>query len=137
MFPLLVVVVYTFIEEHIRRNGNYDRRLLLPSAKFLGTKPLFGLNREKKLYLAQKPLPYEAYIHSYFFDLLKIRIGKRLEIFPPYPVELTKEIIREMNKYCIENNVHFVVLNWRKHEDSYNDFQDLNIEIIDTLKNAK
>ena len=32
------IVVYTFIEDHILRNGNYDRRLIIPTARFLGTK---------------------------------------------------------------------------------------------------
>ena len=126
------VVFYTFNSNHIRRNGNYDRRVLVPNSRFLGTKPLFALNREKKLYLAKKPLLYKDYIHSYLIDLLKIRVGNRLGVFPPYPEELTKAIIREMNKYCIENEVHFVMLNW----SHYNNFKDLNIEIIDTTENA-
>src|SRR5262249_31940558 len=33
-------VVYTFLEDHVTRNDNDDRRLLFPDATFLGTKPL-------------------------------------------------------------------------------------------------
>lgn len=94
------IVVYTFIESHITRNGNYHRRLLFPHARFLGTKPLFALSREKKLYLVKKTVLYKEYIHSYFLDLFKMRVGRCLGIFPPFPEELTKAIIREMNQYC-------------------------------------
>jgi hypothetical protein len=130
------VVVYTFQKNHIRRNGISDRRLISPNAKFLGTKPLFALNREKNLYLARKALLYEDYTHSYLLDLLKITAGVRLGIFPPHPEELTKAIIWEMNKYCTENGAQFVMLNWRIQESDYNDFQDLNVEIIDDFENA-
>ena len=37
-------VVYTLIDDHVNRNQNYDRRMLLPKLRFLGTKPLFGLH---------------------------------------------------------------------------------------------
>ena len=42
------IVVYTFIENHILRNGNYDRRMLVPTARFLGTKPQFILTNIKE-----------------------------------------------------------------------------------------
>ena len=40
-----------------------------------------------------------------------------------------------MNQYCATKNVRFVLLNWRTQYSDYNDFDDLNIEKIDTLKN--
>ena len=132
------VVVYTFIEDHILRNGNYDRRMLVPTARFLGTKPQFTLNSNGELYMAKKPLLYNRYIQSYLIDFLKIRIGTLLKSFPPYPEELTKAIIQEMKKYSNEHGAHFVVINWRWSYDDYdalfNDLED--IDIIDTMKNA-
>lgn len=131
------VVVYTFIEDHILRNGNYDRRILVPTAKFLGTKPQFQLNNNKELFLARTPLLYKDYINSYLIDLLKIRTGKLFGYFPPYPEDLTKAIIQEMKEYSNKHNAHFVVLNWRWSNEDYDRLlQDLDINMIDTLEDA-
>jgi hypothetical protein len=48
------IIIYTFIEDHIKRNGNYDRRMLIPTAKFLGTKPKFALDDNDDLYLENR-----------------------------------------------------------------------------------
>jgi hypothetical protein len=129
------VVVYTFIEDHILRNGNYDRRMLIPTARFLGTKPHFKLNRNKELFLNSKPLLYEDYIHSYQFDFLKMRIGAILGNFPPFPSELTKAIIQEMKRYSNEHDAHFVVINWRWTRNDYDElFNDLDVDVIDTME---
>ena len=131
------VVVYTFIEDHIRRNGNYDRRALVPTARFLGTKPKFELSEDLRAYLAKNPLLYKDYFHSYLFDFLKMRIGTILGTFPPFPEELTKVIIKEMKKYSNEHGAHFVVLNWRWSENDYDRlFRDLDIDVIDTMNEA-
>ncbi len=131
------VVVYTFIEDHIRRNGNYDRRMLIPTARFLGTKPKLALDDRGKLYIQKKPLLYKDYILSYLFDFLKMRIGKLLGSFPYFPEELTKEIIQEMKRYCNDHGAYFIILNWRWSDNDYDKlFQDLDIDVIDTIENA-
>ncbi|MBI4698015.1 MAG: hypothetical protein HY758_03660 [Nitrospirae bacterium] len=130
------VVVYTFIEDHILRNSNYDRRMIVPTARFLGTKPQFDLDSKNELYLARKALLYKDYFNSFLFDLLKIRLGSRLGFFPPYREDVTKAIIREMKRYCDEHGVHFVILNWRWTMKDYDDLHDLDIDIIDTLVNS-
>lgn len=131
------VVVYTFIEDHILRNGNYDRRMLVPTARFLGTKPQFAIDSNNKLYLAKKALLYKDYFNSYLFDFIEMRSGKLQGSFPPYPVELTASIIKEMKRYCNEHGARFVVLNWRWTNNDYDRlFQDLNIDTIDTMENA-
>jgi len=131
------IVIYTFIKDHIYRNGNYDRRTLIPTARFLGTKPLFALDKNGKLYLKKKPVLYKDYINSYLLDFIKIRIGKRLGLFPPYPVRLTQEIIREMKRYSNENGAYFLVINWRWTEDDTDRvFEGLDVDVIDTLKDA-
>lgn len=130
------VVVYTFIEDHIRRNGNYDRRMLIPTARFLGTKPKLALNDRSELYIQKKPLLYKDYTHSYLLDFFKIRIGTVLGSFPYFPEELTKEIMREMKRYSNEYGAHFVILNWRWSDKEYNKlFQDIDIDVIDTIGN--
>ncbi len=131
------IVVYTFIEDHIYRNGNYDRRALIPTAKFLGTKPLLAIDKDGRLYLKRKPVLYKDYLNSYLLDFLKISIGKKLGLFPPYPEDLTRAIIKEMKRYIEDNNAHFVVINWRWTEKDYTKiFDDMDVNVIDTLKDA-
>ena len=131
------IVVYTFIEDHILRNGNYDRRMLIPTARFLGTKPQFTLTNSKELNLKRKPLLYKDYIHSYLIDFLKIRFSTIWGTFPPYPEDLTKSLILEMKRYSNKHDAHFVVLNWRWSNNDYDAlFQDLDVDVIDTMENA-
>ena len=131
------IVVYTFIDDHIRRNGSYDRRTLVPTAKFLATKPQFALNSKKKLYPAKQPVLYKDYLHSYVIDFLKMRLGRILGLFPPFPEELTKAIIQEMNNYSNEHGAYFLVLNWRWTDNDYDTlFQNLDVDVIDTMENA-
>jgi hypothetical protein len=119
------------------RNGNYDRRMLIPTAKFLGTKPKFALDDNDDLYLQKRPLLYEDYVHSYLFDFLKMRIGSLLGTFPPYPEKLTKKIILKMKHYSNKHEAHFIVLNWRWSTDDYDlDLTDIGIDVIDTLDRA-
>ncbi|RJQ51347.1 MAG: hypothetical protein C4526_10200 [Nitrospiraceae bacterium] len=131
-------VVYTYIEDHLLRNGNYDRAMLVPTAEFLGTKPQFALTVGKKLYLSKKPLLYKDYFRSYLIDFLKMRVGKLTGSFPPHPADLTRAIIYEMKKFSIEHDADFVVLNWRQVHNNYDDLcRDLvNVDVIDTLEGA-
>ncbi|MGR3318122.1 MAG: hypothetical protein ACUZ8O_06540 [Candidatus Anammoxibacter sp.] len=131
------VVVYTFISAHVTRNGNYDRRLILPGARYVGTKPIFKLNRKNELFLQKEAVLFKDYTNSYLIDFLKIRIGKMLGIFPPKPIKLTKAILQEMKKYSKEHGAHFVAINWRWKEKKYN-YEDLfqDIHTISTLENA-
>ncbi len=130
------VVIYTFIEDHIYRNGNYDRRFLYPDAKVLGTKPLFALNAEGAPYLAKRPVRARNYLHSYLYDLLRMKLEALRGTGPPYPVALTKALILEMRNYCRARGIRFVMVNWRWDEDDYDDFSDLAVDMIDTLDDA-
>ncbi len=131
------IVVYTFIEDHILRNGNFDRRTLIPTARFLGTKPQFALNEDNELYQKRKPVLYTEYVHSFFFDFLKIRMGKLLNYSLEYKEKLTRAIIQELKTYSNDNGVRFVVLNWRwKSSDHDRLFKNLDIDIIDTIEDA-
>ena len=133
------VVMYTFFEHHLRRNGIYDRRQLISGAKFLGTKPLLALDSKKELYIARKPMLYKDYdyTHSWLLDLYRMKVGSMLGTFPPLPRELTKSIIQEMKKISNENGAHFVILNWRWNDDYNTEFlNDLDVDTIDTMENA-
>lgn len=129
------IIVYTFTPDHLIYDSNNDRRILFPNAKFLGTKPLFSLNSNNELFIKKTPEKYSNYLNSYVLDLIKITVGHKLGVFPPYSTKLTKAIITEMNHFCTTNNARFILLNWRTQPSDYNDFDDLNIEKIDTLEN--
>lgn len=125
------LVVYVFLEQHIERNGNHDRRFLFPKAKFIGTKPRFALDKNKKLYLDKKPKLYKDYYNSYFLDWMNIEFCKI-----PFPEELTKVIIKKMETTAKANGAEFLMINWRWGDIFYNNFEDLNFDIIDTLEKA-
>ena len=127
-------VVYTYMDEHPERNGVYDRRLLMPDARMLGTKPLFETSGSG-VRLARKALRYEEYRHSYLFDAVKITIGARLGLFPPRSDELTARLTAEMARYCSEHGIRFVVLDWR-WDASRPTLSLPGIEVIDTLSQA-
>ncbi len=121
-------VVYTFIPGHLRRNINYDRRLLYPKTKFLGTKPLFKINNHGDLVLSKKPIRYENYIHSYFFDFLKIRIINKSHLFDMYSLDLTDRIIHRMDDFCKKNDARFILLNWGGEKYfNYNDIPTIHV----------
>lgn len=129
-------VVYTFLEDHVIRNGNQDRRLLYPNAVFLGTKPFFALDRQGRPSLAGKPERYEQRRTSYLLDLLKIRGGTLIGAFPPAPVPLTRALIREMAAASRGRGARFLLVNWRWDGTDRNDFDDLGVEVVDTLEGA-
>ncbi len=130
------VVVYTFMEEHISRNNNYDRRMLIPNAQFIGTKPLFRLDGKGGVILAKRPQLYKDYLHSYLLDGLTIKLGERIGNSSTYPEQLTHALIKEIARYCAERKITFILLNWRWEEKEYNRFDQMGSEIIDTLRNA-
>jgi hypothetical protein len=132
IFPRFNVkfVVYTFIDSHIQRNGNYDRRMLFRKARrYLGTKPVFKINRRGDLVLAKKPVRYVNYYHSWWIDFLEIKIGERFGTFPPWPIELTKKIVLEMKNFCESNDAHFILINWNEEKI----FDDSIFSIINVL----
>jgi hypothetical protein len=104
------VVVYTFLPVHIARNGNADRRIWFPTAKFLGTKPRYGLDGDGRLVLRERPRRYEETARSWLLDLVRVELTRRFG--PPYPIELTREIIREMKRTVEAHAAAFVLLDW-------------------------
>ena len=135
------VVVYTLISDHPIRNKNYDRRMLVPNLRYLGTKPLFKVNRKNELYLARKPLLYKDYRNSRLVDFIIMRLGGMLDIFPPYGTKLAKALIQEMKRYTEAQGVRFVMINWRWTQEDFiplDFFKGLDLEdnLIDTLKDA-
>jgi len=103
------VVFYTFLDDHINRNHNFDRRLMFRGARFVGTKPVFGLDRSGKLNLKKKPVRYE--------DLKELRIVACLKFVwqkrgPKPSPDLTIALIREMKEFVESRGATFVLVYW-------------------------
>jgi hypothetical protein len=102
-------VVYTFLDDHINRNHIFDRRLLYGGGRFVGTKPLFGLDRSGNLYLKKKPVRYR--------DLNDLRILACLKLAwkrwgaEPSP-NLTMALIKEMKSFVESHGATFVLVYW-------------------------
>jgi len=130
-------VVYGFMNAHFWRNGNYDRRMLYPSLRVKGTKPLFKLDRKNRLYLAKKPVRLNRYFHLRLLDLIIMRGGRALGIFPPMPDNVTRALILEMKKYAEQNNAEFIIINWNLATNGIHEIVDKGkYNIIDVSKNA-
>lgn len=104
-----MAVVYTFFEDHVTRNHNYDRRLLFRGARFVGTKPLFTLDRSGNLYLKKKPVRYEDLNDFRILAFLEFRWKK----WGPEPsVDLTMALIKEMKDFVESRGATFVIVYW-------------------------
>jgi hypothetical protein len=106
------VVVYTFIDDHIRRNATHDRRLLQVAADVPGTKPLFGLAPDGSLVLLRRPhpLPDATPRLISLFQIARRRLGPRPS------VSLTQALVREMWRVSEERGAAFLVVHWRGQE---------------------
>jgi hypothetical protein len=106
-------VVYTYIDEAIVRNANYDRRILYRYLRILGTKPLFALRRDGTVYLEKKPIRYEDYHYSRLwacFQVVWSRWG------PKRGVRLTRALVEEMRDYTECNGANFILINWYERD---------------------
>ena len=103
------LVVYTFITAHVARNEYHDRRVLYPKARFLSTKPRFGLRDDGTLVLEHEPVRYEDYSYSRIWARLQMA---RIRQGPPLSTELTRALIREMRDFAESNGAQFLVVNW-------------------------
>lgn len=125
------VVVYSFINEHIERNANYDRRILFRYGKFIGTKPLFALRRDGTLYLKKKPVKYEDLTYSHLWACIE-RVWTRWGPVPTF--DLTRALIHELKDYVDSNGATFIVVNWDR--PSKQPLQQMDLNLIDTNANA-
>lgn len=112
-FRRVRAVVYVFIDDHIVRNGVADRRLLIPFARFAGTKPLFQLDRRGTPVLVRTPRRYSELRNSWLLDLIKIRIGGALGLFPPRPEALTAALVGNLAATSRAAGARFLVVHWR------------------------
>ena len=158
------LVVYTFISNHIERNINYDRRMLFRHARFVGTKPLFGLSDERTLYLRKKPRKYEELTEFRIWSFVQFAwtrwgprpsiedIGYVGESFTTdkqfhQAVDLTQSFILEMNEFVKSRGAEFILLYWNYGGESHENqessqgivwsmLEEMDVEVIDISRNA-
>ncbi len=130
------VVIFTYSEGQNDRNLNYDRRILYPNARFVGTKPLFELNREGALYLKEKPVLYEDLHWSRVWAYVQIAWHR----WGPIPdFDLTRALVEEMRNYVEAEGATFIVVDWdwaysgaEDAMDHPSPFESMSIHLIDT-----
>ena len=107
-------VVYTFLEDHVTRNANDDRRLLYPDARFLATKPLYGVGRDGALHLLRAPRRTDEIRSLRLWDWMRLLWTQR----GPLPDrDLTRALVTEMRKFVEARGARFLVVNWEQEVD--------------------
>jgi hypothetical protein len=131
-----IAVVYAFLPAHVNRNHNYDRRVLFPGIRMVGTKPLFGLKRDGSVYLKKKPVLVEE--HDYI--RLWVHVQRAWHNRGPYPkLKLSRALIQTMGKEVEAAGAKFVLIYWSFWDDdavfSYPVFNKLSFPLIDLVAN--
>ncbi|MBT3249525.1 MAG: hypothetical protein HN846_04955 [Candidatus Pacebacteria bacterium] len=99
-------VIYTFIQDHINRDINYDRRLHVKCFEFSGTKPVFTL-KNNKLEQVKKPQEYKSVDRFKILLFLSMSYQNFLEkilMKNEVAIDITKAIINEVSNLSNENN---------------------------------
>ncbi len=102
-------VVYTYIDETIARNVNYDRRIFTRHMRVIGTKPLFALRWDGTLYLQKKPVRFDHYHYSRLWACIQV-VWSRWG--PKRGTRLTRALVQEMKDYLESNGAIFIVVCW-------------------------
>ncbi|HMB70734.1 MAG TPA: hypothetical protein VKU85_15575, partial [bacterium] len=123
-------------ESHHRRNANHDRRILYPTATFLGTKPRFRVGADGRPRLERPPVRLEDYRSSRLLDLIRVAQAARRAPPSATTVRLTESLIREMAGVARENDAAFLLVNWRWRDGAAAPFGDLGVPVLDTLDDA-
>ncbi len=124
-----IAVVYTFLPAHVNRNLNYDRRLLFPGVRMVGTKPLFGLKRDGSVFLKKTPVRLED--HSYLRLWAAIqRAWLKWGSKPSF--EISRALIDAMGKEVEAAGAAFILVYWSFWVDSANPaFDDITFPLVD------
>ncbi len=103
------VVVYTFIDDHIVRNTNYDRRQLIPSGRWLGSKPLFRLDANGAAVLDKGPRPISELGSLHLLQLAQVAWTR----WGPMPdTQLTTALVRKLKAVTADKGVQLLVVDW-------------------------
>ena len=104
-----VAVVYTFLPVHVNRNHNYDRRVLFPGVRMVGTKPLLGLRWDGSVYVRKEPVRLENHRSLRLWVYLQrawLRWG------PEPGLELSRGLINSMGREVEAAGAAFVLVYW-------------------------
>jgi hypothetical protein len=130
-------VVYPFICDHIARNSNSDRRILRPTRRFLGTKPRFALDSEGRPQLSEPAHEYDTPWESRLWSMLRIRLAGW---GPPPSLELTRALVREMQRESEAHGAKLVVVQWEMSTPpaycGAHPLDGLDLDVIDTAQAA-
>jgi lysophospholipase L1-like esterase len=110
------LVVYTYLRDHLSRNDNYDRRMLYPVGRWLGSKPLFGVRPDDSAYLRRRPLPIADLGRLHLLQVAQLvwtRWGPQ-----PDP-RLTTALVREVKRVCDARGVPLLVVNWTRQDPGH------------------
>jgi hypothetical protein len=129
-----VVVVYTFLPAHVNRNHNYDRRVLFPGIRMVGTKPLFGLKRDASVYLRKGPVRIED--HKYL--RLWVHVQRAWLRWGPEPnCEISRALINAMGKEVEAAGAKFILVFWSFWEEdadfAYPIFDKVSFPLVDLI----
>jgi hypothetical protein len=128
----VVAVVYTFIPSHVDRNLNYDRRVIVPGVRMVGTKPLFGLKRDGSVYLKKEPVRLE----DYNYLRLWVHVQRAWHNWGPEPsLKLSRALINAMGKEVEAAGAKFILVYWHFWEEdggfAYPILDDIAFPIVD------
>ena len=127
-----IAVVYTFLPTHANRNMNYDRRLLFPGVRMVGTKPLFGLKHDGSVYLKRAPARIEDYSCLRLWAALQrawIKWG------PEPSLDVSRALIKVMGEEVEKAGAAFIFVYWSFWDDdcalAYSVLDDLAFPVVD------
>lgn len=123
-------IIYGYLENHLIRNNNYDRRVLYPHARFLGTKPLFKVNEKGNLYLSKTPKKFKDYSPSRIVSFYKTYISK---VRPNYIV--TKKLVSAIHDEAKKIGANFSILEFSKYFTEHKGITKIDVTEITKNKN--
>jgi hypothetical protein len=128
-------VVHTFIGEHVLRDAIEDRRLLLPTARFHGTKPRFALDRQGRLVRVHEPRPHSEHTYSRLVAAVRSAYLRR---GPGPDPAVTRALLREMHREVRARGAAFLVVNWEQaaYPGRRDVFEGLDVPWIDAREGA-
>ena len=113
LFPIYKpkVVIADYIDEHLMRNVNSDRREIIPCMKFIGTKPLFEIKNGKPI-LKHKPMLYKVYDRPLILSLIRDLFREKIEIrTKKNGLKITLALIDEIKKISENQGSRFYFVN--------------------------
>lgn len=113
IFPIYKpdIVIADYIDEHLMRNVNIDRREIIPCMHFIGTKPLFEI-KNGNLDLQHIPMLYKDYDRPLILSLFRDLGRKSIEIrAKKNGRKITAALLKEMKEYTQNRGSRFYLVN--------------------------